>query len=329
MGITHAATKSPGDMGTADEWNADHLVSSGFEPRQAATLVVAAYDSESTERADYVCDGTADEVQINQAITALNGVGGKVLLLEGHYNIAASVVLDDDIVLEGQGFYTIIAATTEITMLYSNAKNRVQIKNLRIYGAGGSLQNHYGISISGGEDGAVINCMVDNVSSYQIMFGNHTNGRIINCISRDSTRLVTGIGIIASSCSNMMILGCIVEDNRAEGIRFVGVTHSIIKNCIVRGNGTYGLNIRLTSEDCVFSDNIVEGHSSHGIRLDNDTNRCIVANNRCKDNAGDEIIVEDADCDDNLVHGNHCLGVHANAYTDNGTNTTSADNVLA
>jgi len=328
MGITHASVKNAGDVGTADEWNANHVITSGFEPRQAATLVIAAYDSNSTERADYVCDGTADEVQINQAITALNGVGGKVLLLEGHYNIAASIILDDDILLEGQGFYTIIAATTEITMLSAVNKNRIQIKNIRFYGAGGSLQNHYGIYISGGEDAAVIDCMVDNVSSYQIYFASHTNGRIIDCISRDSTRLTTGVGILANSCTNLLVLGSVIEDNRAEGMRLLTCSCSIIKNCIVRGNGTYGLNMRFTCEDCIVSDNVVEGHNSDGIRLTNDTNKCIIANNRCKDNAGNEIIINDADCDDNFIHGNMCLGVHAAAITDNGTGTTLADNVV-
>ena len=54
---------------------------------RAATFVIAANDSStlSKQQADYVCDGIADEVQIQAAIDALPANGGKVLILEGEY----------------------------------------------------------------------------------------------------------------------------------------------------------------------------------------------------------------------------------------------------
>lgn len=43
--------------------------------------------------ADYVCDGIADEVQFNQAMSYLNGLGGgKAVLLDGQYNFAANAL---------------------------------------------------------------------------------------------------------------------------------------------------------------------------------------------------------------------------------------------
>jgi hypothetical protein len=50
-----------------------------------ATVIVAASNSKSTTAADYVCDGLADEVQIESAIADLPSGGGRVLLLEGTY----------------------------------------------------------------------------------------------------------------------------------------------------------------------------------------------------------------------------------------------------
>ncbi len=52
---------------------------------RGATVVVAASDSsaKSKAQADYICDGTNDEVEIQAAITA--GAGGKITLLEGNY----------------------------------------------------------------------------------------------------------------------------------------------------------------------------------------------------------------------------------------------------
>ncbi len=58
------------------------------ESRQA-TLVVATADSsdKSKEAADFVGDGDGDQEEINQAIESLPEVGGKVLLMEGTYDI--------------------------------------------------------------------------------------------------------------------------------------------------------------------------------------------------------------------------------------------------
>jgi hypothetical protein len=78
-----------------------------------ATLVVAASNSKVL-LADYYCDGTADEVQINAAIQALDGLGGRIVLLEGTYyindDIAYSLagIPDSNISLEGQGNATIL-----------------------------------------------------------------------------------------------------------------------------------------------------------------------------------------------------------------------------
>ena len=48
-----------------------------------ATFTVAAYNSTWKAHADYVCDGTNDEVQIEAALNALPSPGGTIQLLEG------------------------------------------------------------------------------------------------------------------------------------------------------------------------------------------------------------------------------------------------------
>ncbi|RLC39843.1 MAG: hypothetical protein DRH33_01795, partial [Candidatus Nealsonbacteria bacterium] len=59
--------------------------------KKGPTIIVAASDSTSTSRADYVCDGTDDQVEINNAINSLPpGIGGTVLLLEGTYYISST-----------------------------------------------------------------------------------------------------------------------------------------------------------------------------------------------------------------------------------------------
>ena len=50
-----------------------------------ATYIVAASDSRNKDLADFVADGTNDEVEIQAAIDALPATGGVVYLLEGTF----------------------------------------------------------------------------------------------------------------------------------------------------------------------------------------------------------------------------------------------------
>jgi hypothetical protein len=68
-------------------------------------VVIAASDSVSTSGADYVCDGTDDDVQIQAAIDAVSTAGGgTVLLREGHYNYTANPILPkNNVTVRGEG----------------------------------------------------------------------------------------------------------------------------------------------------------------------------------------------------------------------------------
>lgn len=61
-----------------------------YEPNY---LLVAASDATAREiaAADYTCDGTADEVQINTALDLIRATGGTVILSSGTFAIAASI----------------------------------------------------------------------------------------------------------------------------------------------------------------------------------------------------------------------------------------------
>jgi len=74
----------------------------------AATIVVAASDSLNKAAANYVCDGTADNVEIQAAIDALPAGGGKVMLLEGTFNLAANIDLVSNLKFIGSGPNTIL-----------------------------------------------------------------------------------------------------------------------------------------------------------------------------------------------------------------------------
>jgi len=66
------------------------LIEPAERVRRTATFVIAASDSQNKRDADYHCDGTADDVQIQAAIDALPAGGGKVFLLEGTYALTVN-----------------------------------------------------------------------------------------------------------------------------------------------------------------------------------------------------------------------------------------------
>ena len=76
------------------------------------SFIIAASNSAAQGKriADYVCDGTADDVQIQAAINALPAGGGKVSLLEGAYTLASIVSRAiDNVAVEGCGESTYLA----------------------------------------------------------------------------------------------------------------------------------------------------------------------------------------------------------------------------
>jgi hypothetical protein len=70
-------------------------------------IFIAASDSLAAEqaRADYICDGTADDVQIQAAIDAMPN-GGKIVLASGDYEIASTVHIRQWLHISGAGMDT-------------------------------------------------------------------------------------------------------------------------------------------------------------------------------------------------------------------------------
>ena len=104
---------------------------------------------------DYLCDGTADEVEINAAIQALRSTGGEVVLLDGIYNLTSAILLNKEhVTLIGNGNGTrLIRAFTGASstkgMVYVTA-DYCEVKNLYFDGVKGTYSgsNDHGIAVS-------------------------------------------------------------------------------------------------------------------------------------------------------------------------------------
>ena len=105
--------------------------------KEAATFIVAALDSLHKERADYVCSGVDDQVEIQAAIDVLPISSGKISLLEGHFYISSPIIIDSkSINLEGQGTLnsSLVQAADVNIIEYKGSMTFPRLASLNIYG---------------------------------------------------------------------------------------------------------------------------------------------------------------------------------------------------
>ncbi len=87
--------------------------------------------AEAVGTADYTCDGIADDVQWNAALTALPATGGKIYIYGGHYVFASLVTkVSDNVTIEGVGRGTYVTRDGASTLITAGGNNWV-ISNLR------------------------------------------------------------------------------------------------------------------------------------------------------------------------------------------------------
>jgi len=274
-------------------------------------MIIAASNSIDVSRADYQCDGTADEVEIQSAVNALRtDKGGKILLLEGTYNIAAAISItgnDDNITIQGTGKGTVIkvANNTLINAFYFNNVSGVTVKDLVIDGNkanqtdGGSTYNQCGIYANGGlRDACFENIVMKNCYYRGFM------GRIIqralffNCSFIDNGNrglMLDGPSSTSVSTDNK-IVNCTFSGNGSDGLAFGEYAFSTyIGGCISRNNGLFGIYVEsggpseTRSAHMVIEGCIVSGNSSRGVNVSY-SNYVTVSNCHIYDNSGDGIL---------------------------------------
>lgn len=82
----------------------------GSGKRYASVVVGTTTGGWTQADCDYLCDGTADQVQINAAIASLNGGNGEVKFLSGTYNLSSEITISQNssISFVGSGHSTVL-----------------------------------------------------------------------------------------------------------------------------------------------------------------------------------------------------------------------------
>jgi len=232
---------------------------------RTATYIVAASDAPDhvKAQADYVCDGTADDVEIQAALDALVGIaydGGRVLLSEGTYNTSAPIVwpIQSGITLEGQG-----PENTVLKLTPNSDCNVIEhtgegvyfgtIKSLKIHGNRSSQASGSGIYITGDfNDARFEDLYVNYCKEYGMYIYNTWTTSITNCISenndldglfiRNGPSIVTGgfysynrNGIKIATAGDFLISGATCRNNNEKGIHLSESGHGLIIGCHTYG----------------------------------------------------------------------------------------------
>jgi len=308
-----------------------------------ATLVVAASDSVDPTRADYQCDGIDDHVEIQAALDALPAGGGEVFLLEGTYNIKASVTMDSYQTLRGCGTNTVLVTSTDGLVFISatgapgSEKVGITISDLQIDGGVArvsdagikfeyvdhssihrvySRRHAYGDGELGTYESGIVLLYSDfNDVSHNICEGNAWNGIRLdhsnnNRISDNdcSRNVIYSSGIALLNSNDNIITGNVCTDNvDGDGITVIQADRNTISNNTVSRNTMWGIFL-VTAHKNTFIGNAAYGNGQEGIRLHGADHNTVVgntcmANSQGADNTFDDIRIQGSY---NNIQGNTC-----------------------
>lgn len=251
------------------------------------TATVIASDALAADKGDFFCDGTTDDVEIQAAIASLPSGGGEVLLSEGTFNIAASIVPANNVALEGMGESTILFAVAGldddvIGTPASGTLSDAQFRHFKVDGNRNNTASGHGIYLYAPrfcaiEYVTVVTCDDDGI---HIAGAASPNQGFYNWIRHNHVNLCDGVGIYI------------------EGTEFNWVTENIVR--FVTGNG---IEARVGSD--LIMDNLLDSVTGDSIHVEFGAGRWTITDNDIDRPLGDGIIMRRNDfgiCSGNKIN---------------------------
>jgi hypothetical protein len=301
-------------------------------------IIVAANDSTQAEKdsADYVADGTADQTEINSALTL--AAGGKVLLLAGTYTIDAAINVPSNTTLSGSGDGSLITIANALNpaglnMVSVGASTNVTVRDLAIDG-NDENQATSGVVTRGvyatGAETAVLNIDVHDIETHGVYLSGADSivqENYIDCDASTTSSINAAIGIFSGgnnvSISNNYLRDCstsifieadwaVVDGNTIwDGGSGLGAGNGIYantaNNAVISNNNVslnfdtaYGIRVISSQRVTVDGNNVAD---SFTIIEFSSTLRSVISNNVFDDSDNTTINI-DASSHDNIITGN-------------------------
>jgi hypothetical protein len=286
LALQHGGGVANRVMATADgttmvmQQTSSAMLGAGVSVRAASKIVAASNASaEIKAQADYVCDGVADQVEINAAIvTLITGSGGTVVLSEGTFTLAAPVVMSGvgKTVLCGMGMgatvLQVVAAggapiNTNIVQLNTGY---CELRDLTVDGNkanNASATSMVLVNMTAVNSPAVQRVRMINSGAYGLVTGSSTqNGLVRDCISENAGNhgMVLRAGSASGVAQPMVASGCTSKGSAGHGF-WVDAGPVTISDCHALSNGSSGFAVEggstATLSSCTAMNNAAVGFS--------------------------------------------------------------------
>jgi len=307
-----------------------------------ADYFVAASDSPDRVKikADYVCDGIDDHVEIQAAIDALPDTGGRVMLSSGQFNIGSAIELHREVATEFDTWLTGQGPQITTLKLEDGANcNVIQIvvkdynagykgiADMTIDGSNGYNTSGHGIYARRTGAGRIYNSWLHNLyivkcAQTGMYLTSIWDWWITNCAAEHC-----GLDGVYLSGHLAFINGLNIFDNASYGLRISGTKYMITNFCFTapdtpRGkNPIYGSSLQ---DSTITNFNIQQWGSSgaydySAIYLNSNCERVQISNGYIYGNATSHYGVE-IDGNDNLISNINVKDTYKNALILNGNN---------
>lgn len=225
----------------------------GVDGHSYPAILIAASNASARDiaGADYVCDGTADDVQINAAISSFGTDGGVVILSEGTFSIANEIAIthsNQGIVGQGMGTKLVAANAADlvgvITIIGTGVIN-YYVKNLYINGNKANQSFGAGIYVSTpwqngvfDPNGVFEDIYIESCKNNGFQVNANSDTRVMH-LTRVRVRGCEGNGFYmpAPSTTDNIFIDCIAEVNALNGF-YIGSLNSHFISCKAFYNGS-------------------------------------------------------------------------------------------
>jgi parallel beta-helix repeat protein len=271
---------------------------------------------------DYLCDGTADQTEINAAITALPATGGEVVILDGTYNITAKInVAKNNVSIRGNGNATILKrmydSSTGEGVITLTGRSGCKIANLQVDGNKTSYtnSNNYGIYLNNSSNNTITGNTCNN-NEYGIRITGNNNTVTGNTCNNNSSS-----GIYLSSSSNNTVTGNTCNNNNYGIYLYSSSNHNTVTGNTCYNNSSYGIYLYSSSNNTITGNTC--NNNEYGIRLYSSSNNTFTGNT-CNNNNSHGIYLGSSS--NNTVTGNTCNNNNYGIYLTSSSNNTVTGN---
>ena len=234
------------------------------------TITISSSTSKHMLTADYYCSGTNDQAVINNAISSLPSTGGKIVLLEGTYNISGQInVNKPNVTICGMGNSTVLNCKQGIWGIAATQTN-FTVANLKM-----TFDTYNSTSICIYASGS--RCKFENLDLSNAVYGINCGGgySIIRNVTATGNRTNIHLG-----SGHNVVSDCYSENAQETGVRIEG-EYNIVANCYISDAEIYGVLLTGGGKNKV-AGNVIKkdsySDSQHSIRVTSSTY------NSCSDN---------------------------------------------